>query len=95
MDVIVLIGANTFSSALMNASDLKSKANATLYGNETGGNLIHFGQIKQLQIEDYYLFYSTKQFHLSNTPGPLRPDVEIMQSYSDFINGIDSVLKAL
>ena len=44
--VYALIGENTFSSAVMNAAQLKTRAAATLVGTPTGGSANHYGEIQ-------------------------------------------------
>ena len=62
--VYALIGENTFSSAVMNAAQLKTRAGATLVGTPTGGSANHYGEIQSFTLEHLPLtvYYSTKYF---------------------------------
>ncbi|RZJ87611.1 MAG: hypothetical protein EOO20_15665 [Chryseobacterium sp.] len=46
----VFIGKSTFSSALMNAIELKRRFNTILVGEQTSGNINHFGETRRLTL---------------------------------------------
>lgn len=48
----VITGRNTFSSAVLNAMDLKRLTNAVFVGEETAGKPNHFGEVKAFQLPD-------------------------------------------
>ena len=94
--IFVLTGRNTFSAAVQNAYSMKTKANAILIGEETGGNLNHFGAIKTEKLSNgYYMTYSTKLFQADTTVhGGILPDVVIEPSFQNRMKGIDECLNA-
>lgn len=87
-----LIGADTFSSGVMNALDLK-EIGACLVGQPTGG-VLGFGELKAFSLPDGSTLYcSTKDFsEFYELDGALEPDIEVVQTVEDFLNGIDSVV---
>jgi hypothetical protein len=95
--IAVLIGRNTFSSAVMNAVDLRSDAGAALFGEPTGGKPNHFGEVRTFELPNSRITvqYSTKYFKTQDhdTPGVM-PDVPVDMSSSDFIAARDPVLQA-
>ena len=96
--VYVLIGAGTFSSALMNAVQCKQRIQCTLVGTPTGGSVNHFGEVKTklLEMSGNTLHYSTKHFVMDKkTKGSLQPDILVEQTLGDYLNGIDSVVATL
>ena len=93
--LFVLIGRRTFSSAVLNAFGLQSKDDAILVGEETGGSINHFGEIKVFELPNSRLrvAYSTKYFLRERSKtGSLKPDQMIPVKFSDFINGVDPAL---
>ncbi len=95
-ELFVLIGRRTFSSAVLNAFELKSNNDAILVGEETGGSVNHFGQINDFQLPNtkMWVSYSTKYIVKDkNQNGSLKPDKIFPVKFSDFINGIDPALE--
>ena len=94
--ILVLISRKTFSSALLNALELKMDFGATLVGEPTGGAPSHFGEQKQLElpVSKLQITYSTKHFknNLINTDS-LYPDENVSLTIEDRINGRDPVLE--
>ncbi len=93
----VLIGTNTFSSAVLNAWDLK-KAGCTLVGTPTGGAINHYGELGYITLPNsgFFATYSTKHFVLdaNAAPGSIPPDVFVELSVEDLRNGHDSQVAA-
>lgn len=90
----VVIGRQTFSSAIINTMDFKEQTKAIFVGEETGGKPNHFGEIRNLQLPSSGLNinYSTKYFTRTKADlKTIRPDVIIESSFSDFKKGIDPV----
>ncbi|MCR4940082.1 MAG: hypothetical protein K5930_08260, partial [Treponemataceae bacterium] len=89
----VLIGTNTFSSAVLNAWDLK-KNGCLLVGKPTGGAINHYGELGMASLPEsgINVTYSTKHFVLdSSAPaGSIQPDVFIDISVDDYKNCIDA-----
>jgi hypothetical protein len=93
----VLVGRRTFSSAVLNASALKTRAKAALYGEPTGGALNHCGEIKTLRLPGtgLVLQHSTKIFRLVDGPGrTLEPDRLLIPDAAAFGAGLDPVYEA-
>jgi hypothetical protein len=93
-----LIGRATFSSALMNAFDLKSRTRAILAGEPTGGKPNHFGQVSSfiLPTSRVQVFHSTRFFRLTDSdPQSLEPDIFVEITSQDFLEGRDPVLEAV
>jgi hypothetical protein len=94
--LFVLIGRNTFSSAIINALQFKEIASATLLGEETAGKTQSYGEVKQLTLPNSKLTvnYSTKFFKLTKTYlSTVTPDLNIPVTFSDYKNGIDRAVQ--
>ncbi len=93
----VLIGTSTFSSAVLNAWDLK-KAGCMLVGTPTGGAINHYGELGYITLPNsgFFATYSTKHFVLdaNAAPGSILPDVFVELSVEDLRNGHDSQVAA-
>jgi C-terminal processing protease CtpA/Prc len=94
-----IIGRATFSSALMNAFDLKARTRAILVGEETGGKPNHYGQVSSFNLptSGIRVFHSTRFFRLSATsdPSSLSPDVPVEIRSRDYFEGRDPVLETV
>jgi len=96
--IFVLVDRNTFSSAVINAIDLKNKTEAILVGEPTGGKPNHYGEVRYFNLPNTGLrvFYSTKYFeYVEGDPASLFPDRQIKLSLQDFLNNRDPVLEAI
>lgn len=62
--LFVIIGKNTFSSAIINILDFKKYTNAIIVGEITSGKPNHFGEVKNFLLPNSRLQvnYSTKYF---------------------------------
>jgi hypothetical protein len=92
--IYVVIGRQTFSSAIINAMDFKQKTKAIFVGEETGGKPNHFGEVRNFQLPSSGLIinYSTKYFTRTKEDlKSIRPDVTIESSFLDYKKGIDPV----
>lgn len=92
----VLIGRMTFSSALLNAIELKQSYNAILVGEPTAGNVNHYGEIRSFTLPNTGMVvnYSTKYFkRLPNYEGAFIPDVIIRYSVENFKDCKDEALE--
>lgn len=96
LEVYVLIAENTFSSAILNALELKDRLDATLVGRPTGGSVSHYGEIQVavLPWSGIQCSYSTKYFDNGAT-GPLLPDIHVAESVEAYRDGVDVDLMAL
>jgi hypothetical protein len=94
----VIIGRQTFSSAVLNAIDLKKRTPALLVGEPTGGKPNHFGEVKSLTLPrtKIDISYSTKFFQTSfEDPPSLLPDVLVELSVRDYRARRDPVLERI
>jgi hypothetical protein len=95
--VRVLIGARTFSSALMNAIELQEELGATLIGTPTGGRPNGYGETRSFTLPNSGLRvqYSTRFFR--NLPGnnapALEPDIVAPITWADLLAGADPALQ--
>jgi len=91
----VLIGKQTFSSALMNAVDFKRNTNAILLGQPTSGTVNHYGEVRGFNLPHTKIAigYSTHYWeNWKGYDGPLRPDVPIAYSVKNYAKGIDEAM---
>jgi hypothetical protein len=98
LSIIVFIGRGTFSSAALNAADLKLKAHATFVGEPSGAKPNHYGELKAIDLPNSHLrvFYSTQYWRPwpSDSDPSLMPDVAVPETWSDFSSGRDAALDA-
>jgi hypothetical protein len=93
--LFVIVGRETFSSAILNAVYLKNETNATFVGEETGGKPNHFGEVKTFKLPNSRIdvYYSTEEFKESNVDTPsFVPDKIIELSIDDYASKKDPVL---
>lgn len=96
--LFVVIGRQTFSSAVLNAIQLRNQTNATFMGEPTGGKPNHFGEVKNFMLTNsrLYISYSTKYFTLSNEEtDSFYPDITVELGFKDFIENRDPVMEAI
>lgn len=92
-----LIDRGVFSSALLNALELKRRLGATLVGEPTSGKPNHYGEVKTFRLPHSKLLvqYSTKLFQrVEGNPKTLMPDVRVSQRAADLLAGKDPALEA-
>ena len=96
--IFVITGKKTFSSGLLAVMDLKKITEAMVYGEPTGSNVNHYGDIQQLILphSKLQIIYSTKYFHISDEyKDSFIPDVTIVQSFEHYMEGIDDAYEAI
>jgi hypothetical protein len=96
--VFVLIGRTTFSSAVLNAIELKKRLGATLVGTPTGGSPNGYGEIKMFELANSHLQgqYSTKLFSDDLYRGDtVTPDVPVHVISADWFGGRDPAMDAV
>ncbi len=96
--VFVLIGRTTFSSAVMNAIELKERLGATLIGTPTGGNPNGYGEVKPFELPHSHLAgqYSTNLFADDHYRGnTVPPDVLVHVTSDDWFSGRDPAMDAV
>lgn len=94
--LFVLIGRQTFSSALMNAVEFRQRTRATLVGEPTGGKPNHFGETKTFALPNSGMSvqHSTKYFkQQEKDEDALSPDVRVEARAADFGAGRDPVME--
>jgi len=92
----VIIGKDTYSSAVLNAISLKKETKAYFLGEDTGGEPNHYGEVKQFKLpnSEKPIRYSTKYFHWSDQDiNTLEPDKVINETFAAYLGGIDPVLE--
>ncbi len=98
-ETYVIIGPETFSSAIINALDFKDQLNGYLIGTATMGKPNHYGEVKSFKLPntDLNLSYSTKYFTLlkDSDPDSLDPDITVETRFEDFLNGRDTILEMI
>lgn len=98
IQVFVIIGRDTFSSALLNAYALKNKTGATIVGEPSGGKPNCYGEVQYLVLNHTRLRvrYSTRYYHLvdDDTLLSLMPDRACAVTFADFLAGHDPCLAA-
>lgn len=92
----VVLGRNTFSSAILNAMDARKMTGAVFVGEATAGKPNHFGEVRSFRLPSSGLDvqYSTKYFKRSDEDtDTLAPDVAIERTFGDFMRGVDPVFE--
>ncbi len=95
--LFVLVGRETFSSAILNSYDFKERTNAIFLGEPTGGKPNGYGEVKtaELPFSGLTVGYSVKYFKMvEGDPPSLSPDQEVPLTAQDFFAGRDPVLAA-
>ena len=92
--IYTIIGKDTFSSAIINAIQIKKQLDAILVGTPTGGNVNGYGELKKFTLKNtpIFVWYSTKYFELIKgyEKDSLYPDIYVEQNFQNYLNGIDS-----
>lgn len=94
----VIIGRKVMSSSLMNVIELKKTTNATFVGEQTGGNINHFGELKTFELPNSKIkvTYSTKYWeNWENHNGAFKPDIETSNTLSNFLNSYDKAIEII
>jgi hypothetical protein len=96
IQVFVLIGRRTFSSAVLNAMELKRETKAILVGEPVGQRPNFYGEVETMTLPYSRLRvnYSTRFFKtMGGNPQTLAPDIQVEPSSSDYLSGRDPVLE--
>ncbi len=97
--LFVIIGRNTFSSALLNAYALKNKTRAIVVGEPSGGKPNCYGEVQYLTLPNSKLRvrYSTKYYQLIAYDGQLSllPDLPCPVTFADYQAGFDPCLQII
>ena len=88
----VIIGRETFSSALLNAYTFKNSTNAKIIGEPSGGKPNCYGEILRITLPNSKLVitYSTRFYKLieDDLVMALYPEEIFLESIEDYINSI-------
>ena len=94
--LFVIVGRDTFSSALLNTYLLKFDTAAIFLGEPTGGKPNCYGEVKYLSLNSsgLYIRYSTKYYELidDNTLASFMPDVLCEVTFENYIRNSDPCL---
>ncbi len=93
--LFVLIGPQTYSSAMLNAWQLDVRTKATLVGMPTGGKPNSYGEVGSFDLPNsrWTVHYCTKLFKMVEDDRPaILPDVRIEQSSTEYFSGRDAVV---
>ncbi|UCG33265.1 MAG: hypothetical protein JSU68_01275 [Phycisphaerales bacterium] len=94
----VIVGRGTFSSAAMNAVELRQRTEAILVGEPTAQKPNHFGEVRSFRLPHSGLTveYSTKYFQLVDGDAPsIMPDVCVAMTFAQYLAGRDPALDAI
>jgi hypothetical protein len=96
--IYVITAKDTYSSAVLNAAELKRYTNAILVGEPTGSKPNLYGEFKKFNLPNSGLgiYYSTNYFkRVEGDPPSLIPDLFIEVTSTDYFNGRDPVLEKI
>jgi hypothetical protein len=94
--LFVLIGPHTFSAAMSNAAHFRARTAAVLVGEPIGEKPNSYQEARQMHLPNSGLLlrYSTRFYRFTEDgENMIRPDVEVVPSWSDFKAGRDPVLE--
>jgi len=91
--LFVIVGRDTFSSALLNTFYLRFNTHAVFLGEPTGGKPNHYGEVKYLSLNSsgLYIRYSTKYYEFGDDDSlpSFMPDVAFAVNFADYSQNID------
>jgi hypothetical protein len=97
-NLFVLVSSRTFSSAFMNALEMRNTLNALWVGEAPGQKPNAYGEVRQFQLPNSKIVvqYSTKFWELmkGSDIAFVPVDVPVQMSFSDYTKGHDQVLQA-
>lgn len=97
--LFVIVGIDTFSSALLNAYSFKEKTKATIIGEPTGGKPNCYGEVQRFQLKNSALVicYSTKYYKIieDDEVMSLIPDIFCQVTINDYIKKVDPCLSEI
>ena len=95
--LFVIIGRETFSSALLNTLSLKEKTNAIFLGEPTGGKPNCYGEVERFKLKNFgfAVSCSTKYYKAieDDEISTFAPDINIKLSIEDYMNNRDLCLE--
>lgn len=96
--IYVIIGRETFSSAILNSMELRNETNSILVGEATSGQPNHFGEVKEIHLSNTNInvYYSSNYFKTTNEEvDSIYPDEEVILKSSSFFEGKDDFLESI
>jgi hypothetical protein len=96
--LFMVVGRRTFSSAILNAIQLRNETDVIVVGEPTGGKPSHYGEVRSFFLPNSGLkvTYSTKYFTPSKEETPsLMPDIVVELSSAEYFAGRDPVLETI
>jgi hypothetical protein len=94
----VIIGRNTFSSAMINTMNFINQTEAITIGEETGAMPNHYGQVESFKLPNSGIIiqYSTKYFrYATENLNTITPNIKVEYNFDDYLNGIDPAMNAI
>jgi hypothetical protein len=94
--LFVLVDRSTYSSAILNALELRREFKAILVGLPPGGSPNHYGEVRffTLPNSQWQVQYSTKYFKpVAEEGDTIKPDVEVEWTSAEFFGGKDPALE--
>ncbi|MEO1258962.1 MAG: S41 family peptidase [Bacteroidota bacterium] len=94
--LFVIIGRNTFSSAIINTLNFKNQTAAIVIGEETAGSPDHYGEVRVFKMPSsgVQIRYSTKYFNFTKQNlKSILPDKEVPVHFSDYEKGVDAAFE--
>ena len=89
----VIIGKDTFSSALLNAYAIKNKTEAVLVGEPSGGKPNCYGEVESFRLDNsrVKICYSSKYYKLikNDRVMSLFPNIEMLVTFSNYVEKRD------
>lgn len=105
MKISIIVGKNTYSAAFQFVEDCMQLFDEVfIYGEETGQAITNYTEIKEIDlpalnctmviptVEDYVPEIKKRYSDLERG---IIPDIEVYQTYEDYLNGIDTIYKAI
>ncbi len=101
--VYAMVAEQTYSSAIINAIQLKEQG-AILVGEETSGSVDHYGSVARIELSSgMRLNVSTKNILLSDMfptaksygHSPIKPDYMVPLTLEDYLRGRDTAVEAI
>ncbi len=96
--LFVVVGRETYSSAILNALEFRSKTDAIFVGRPTGGKPNHYGEVRFFPLPNSRIIvtYSTKYFAGSDEDAQsFMPDMEVENSFDDYSSCRDPVMERI
>lgn len=93
-DIVLITGKATGSASVQLAFSLQNSLGAIVIGEETGGNVNFFTTEQELIVlPNSKLSIAHPSYARNNSKnheGGVKPDIEIIQTYEDYLNGVDT-----